>query len=102
MTAPHSSITGNPPEDKPVTIFGPDFPNFLGAFKGALPGHYRYNHRMFCHVSNAIFQNINVVYLSLVTMLAGCRDGPKVRYKGYSSITRFTTSISRIQRNLKI
>jgi tryptophan 2-monooxygenase len=24
-------------------------PNFLGAFKGALPGHYRYNRRMFCH-----------------------------------------------------
>ena len=23
--------------------------NFLGAFKGALPGHYRYNHRMYCH-----------------------------------------------------
>ena len=22
---------------------------FLGAFKGALPGHYRYNHRMYCH-----------------------------------------------------
>ena len=24
-------------------------PNFLGAFKGALPGHYRYNRRMYCH-----------------------------------------------------
>jgi monoamine oxidase len=23
--------------------------NFLGAFKGALPGHYRYNHRMYGH-----------------------------------------------------
>jgi len=26
MTAPHSSITGNEQGDKPVTIFGPDFP----------------------------------------------------------------------------
>ena len=24
-------------------------PNFLGAFKGALPGQYRYNHRMYSH-----------------------------------------------------
>ena len=23
--------------------------NFLGAFKGALPGHYRYNRRMYAH-----------------------------------------------------
>ena len=23
--------------------------HFLGAFKGALPGHYRYNHRMYSH-----------------------------------------------------
>ena len=24
-------------------------PHFLGAFKGALPGHYRYNQRMYAH-----------------------------------------------------
>jgi len=33
----------------PVTISWEDDPNFLGAFKGALPGHYRYNHRMYRH-----------------------------------------------------
>ncbi len=33
----------------PVTISWENEPNFLGAFKGALPGHYRYNHRMFGH-----------------------------------------------------
>ena len=33
----------------PVTISWEDDPNFLGAFKGALPGHYRYNHRMYGH-----------------------------------------------------
>jgi monoamine oxidase len=33
----------------PVTISWEDDPNFLGAFKGALPGHYRYNHRMYTH-----------------------------------------------------
>lgn len=33
----------------PITISWEDDPNFLGAFKGALPGHYRYNHRMFGH-----------------------------------------------------
>jgi len=33
----------------PVTISWEDDPHFLGAFKGALPGHYRYNHRMYTH-----------------------------------------------------
>lgn len=33
----------------PITVSWEADPNFLGAFKGALPGHYRYNHRMFCH-----------------------------------------------------
>ena len=33
----------------PITVSWEANPNFLGAFKGALPGHYRYNHRMFGH-----------------------------------------------------
>jgi lysine 2-monooxygenase len=33
----------------PVTISWEDDPCFLGAFKGALPGHYRYTHRMYGH-----------------------------------------------------
>ncbi len=33
----------------PITISWEADPNFLGAFKGALPGHYRYNRRMFTH-----------------------------------------------------
>lgn len=33
----------------PVTISWESDPYFLGAFKGALPGHYRYNERMFSH-----------------------------------------------------
>ena len=33
----------------PITVSWETDPNFLGAFKGALPGHYRYNRRMFCH-----------------------------------------------------
>lgn len=33
----------------PVTVSWEDDPSFLGAFKGALPGHYRYNHRMYTH-----------------------------------------------------
>ena len=37
-------IIGNP-----ITVSWESDPNFLGAFKGALPGHYRYNHRMYCH-----------------------------------------------------
>ncbi len=32
----------------PVTVSWENDPGFLGAFKGALPGHYRYNRRMFC------------------------------------------------------
>lgn len=33
----------------PVTVSWEADPCFLGAFKGALPGHYRYNRRMFTH-----------------------------------------------------
>jgi tryptophan 2-monooxygenase len=33
----------------PITVSWENDPNFLGAFKGALPGHYRYNRRMYCH-----------------------------------------------------
>ncbi|SFB77532.1 tryptophan 2-monooxygenase [Marinospirillum celere] len=39
-----SHLLGNP-----ITISWEKDPNFLGAFKGALPGHYRYNHRMHSH-----------------------------------------------------
>ncbi len=37
----------------PITVSWEDDLNFLGAFKGALPGHYRYNHRMFSHFMQA-------------------------------------------------
>jgi tryptophan 2-monooxygenase len=37
----------------PITVSWESDPNFLGAFKGALPGHYRYNHRMYCHFMQA-------------------------------------------------
>jgi tryptophan 2-monooxygenase len=37
----------------PITVSWESDPNFLGAFKGALPGHYRYNHRMFSHFMQA-------------------------------------------------
>ena len=33
----------------PITVSWEADPHFLGAFKGALPGHYRYNQRMFAH-----------------------------------------------------
>ncbi|MEM8597694.1 MAG: FAD-dependent oxidoreductase, partial [Pseudomonadota bacterium] len=33
----------------PITVSWEADPHFLGAFKGALPGHYRYNQRMFGH-----------------------------------------------------
>lgn len=34
---------------EPITISWESERYFLGAFKGALPGHYRYNHRMYSH-----------------------------------------------------
>jgi len=34
---------------EPITVSWESDPNFLGAFKGALPGHYRYNRQMFCN-----------------------------------------------------
>ena len=38
---------------EPVTVSWETDPNFLGAFKGALPGHYRYNNRMYGHFVQA-------------------------------------------------
>jgi len=40
---------------QPITISWEADPNFLGAFKGALPGHYRYNRRMFTHFMQQAF-----------------------------------------------
>ncbi len=37
----------------PITVSWEDDPNFLGAFKGAHPGHYRYNRRMYSHFMQA-------------------------------------------------
>lgn len=34
---------------EPIAVSWEDDPNFLGAFKGALAGHYRYNARMYGH-----------------------------------------------------
>ncbi|MGE3360935.1 MAG: flavin monoamine oxidase family protein [Acidimicrobiia bacterium] len=34
---------------EPITVSWESDPDFLGAFKGALPGHYRYNRRMYAH-----------------------------------------------------
>jgi len=34
---------------EPLTVSWEADPHFLGAFKGALPGHYRYNRRMHSH-----------------------------------------------------
>jgi tryptophan 2-monooxygenase len=34
---------------RPITVSWENEPHFLGAFKGALPGHYRYNTRMYGH-----------------------------------------------------
>ncbi|MDB6182519.1 flavin monoamine oxidase family protein [Paracoccus fistulariae] len=34
---------------KPMVVSWEADENFLGAFKGALPGHYRYNHRVYGH-----------------------------------------------------
>ncbi len=34
---------------RPITVSWEADANFLGAFKGAMPGHYRYNRRMYSH-----------------------------------------------------
>ncbi|MBE3636655.1 flavin monoamine oxidase family protein [Mangrovicoccus algicola] len=38
---------------RPVCVSWEADENFLGAFKGALPGHYRYNHRIYGHFMQA-------------------------------------------------
>lgn len=45
---PKTDIAGHIIGD-PITISWEADPHFLGAFKGALPGHYRYNQRMYAH-----------------------------------------------------
>ncbi|BDT68605.1 tryptophan 2-monooxygenase [Comamonadaceae bacterium OS-1] len=45
---PHVDIASHIIGD-PITVSWEADPHFLGAFKGALPGHYRYNQRMFAH-----------------------------------------------------
>ncbi|MFI8559653.1 flavin monoamine oxidase family protein [Pseudomonas putida] len=45
---PKTDIAGHIIGD-PITISWEADPYFLGAFKGALPGHYRYNQRMYAH-----------------------------------------------------
>ncbi|MCI9887955.1 FAD-dependent oxidoreductase [Micrococcales bacterium 31B] len=37
---------------EPITVSWESDPNFMGAFKGALPGHYRYHQRLFNHFAN--------------------------------------------------
>src|SRR3954451_417100 len=39
----------------PITVSWEADEHFLGAFKGALPGHYRYNQRMYAHFMQADF-----------------------------------------------
>jgi tryptophan 2-monooxygenase len=49
----------------PITVSWESDPDFLGAFKGALPGHYRYNHRMYCHfVQEAMPQAERGIFLA--------------------------------------
>jgi lysine 2-monooxygenase len=38
---------------QPITVSWESDPNFMGAFKGNLPGHYRYQRRLFCHFMQA-------------------------------------------------
>ena len=45
---PKTDIAGHIIGD-PITVSWEADPHFLGAFKGALPGHYRYNQRMYAH-----------------------------------------------------
>lgn len=51
---PHVDIRAHIIGD-PITVSWEADANFLGAFKGALPGHYRYNHRMFSHFMQSEF-----------------------------------------------
>ena len=45
---PHTNIRSHV-IGEPITVSWEADPDFLGAFKGALPGHYRYNRRMYAH-----------------------------------------------------
>ena len=40
---------------QPITVSWESDPHFMGAFKGNLPGHYRYQRRLFCHFMQESF-----------------------------------------------
>ena len=50
---------------EPITVSWEADPNFSGAFKGALPGHYRYNRRMYTHfMQDTLPSNMRGVFLA--------------------------------------
>ena len=61
----------------PITVSWEVEPHFMGAFKGALPGHYRYNHRMYCHFMQDKMPPSNVASSSRAMMCRGRRAGSR-------------------------
>jgi tryptophan 2-monooxygenase len=43
----------------PLTVSWESEPWFMGAFKANLPGHYRYQRRLFCHFMQAGFEPVH-------------------------------------------
>ena len=70
----------------PITVSWEADPHFLGAFKGALPGHYRYNHRMYAHfMQERHASQTSGASSSPATTSPGPRPGPRARSRPRST-----------------
>lgn len=64
---------------EPISVSWEADRNFLRAFKGALPGHYRYNHRMYSHFMQDQHEAGHRGSSLPATMFRGRPPGPKGR-----------------------
>ena len=61
----------------PITVSWEHDPNFMGAFKANLPGHYRYQRRLFCHFMQDGSRPSSAASSSPATTSPGPRAGPR-------------------------
>ena len=69
----------------PITVSWEADPHFLGAFKGALPGHYRYNQRMYATSCRTTCRRPSAASSSRATTCRGRRPGSKARCRPRST-----------------
>jgi hypothetical protein len=62
---------------QPITVSWEADPNFMGAFKANLPGHYRYQQRLFTHFKQDSCRKASAASSSPATMFPSPQAGPR-------------------------